>query len=379
MNPITRRTCLKRLALAATTPALAKAAESSLPAEQAATIARIARAAMVRGQIPGLSVAFAHKGQIVHTAGYGEADQKAGELVTPAHRFRIASVSKPITSAAIWSLIEAGKLALADAVFGSRGLLPSYASTAAAEKITIHHLLTHTCGGWGNQRNDPMFMRPDLGHNDLIDWTLREFPLTNEPGKSYAYSNFGYCLLGRVVEAVSGRSYAEFVQERILSKCGILNMRIARNGLGGRQPGEVVYYGRKNEDPYRPTMNVERMDAHGGWLATAEDLVRFLIHVDGFGDLPDLLQPGSIKSMTTPTAVNPGYACGWSVNPQPNWWHGGSLPGTSTLAVRTAGGMCWAALANTRVRDANDPMAGTGLLLDRLMWQLARSVPEWQA
>jgi len=125
-------------------------------------------------------------------------------------------------------------------------------------------------------------------------------------------------------------------------------------------------------------MNVWRMDAHGGWLASAREVVSFLTHVDGHEGVPDLLRPEALRAMTTPTEAGPGYARGWSVNARPNWWHAGSLPGTSTLAMRTASGLCWAVLANTRRRNRKKPGSDTGAVLDRLLWRIVRSVPAWQ-
>ena len=92
-----------------------------------------------------------------------------------------------------------------------------------------------------------------------------------------------------------------------------------------------------------------------------------------------VLKPETLKAMTTGSAVSPTYACGWAINQKPNWWHGGSLPGTATQAVRTASGMCWAVCANTRFRDKKVPAKETGIALDRIMWRMARSVPEWKA
>ena len=76
--------------------------------------------------------------------------------------------------------------------------------------------------------------------------------------------------------------------------------------------------------------------------------------------------------MTTPTAANEHYACGWAVNKAPNWWHNGSLPGTSSILVRTASGLCWAALTNIRSE-------GIGPALDEMMWKIAKAVPAWGA
>jgi CubicO group peptidase (beta-lactamase class C family) len=231
-------------------------------------------------------------------------------------------------------------------------------------------LLTHTAGGWQNDGRDPMFSHPRMDHRQLITWTVAHQPLTQPPEQHYAYSNFGYCVLGRVIEKLTGESYAEAVQERILRPCGISSMRIGGNTLAERAEREVVYYDQDGEDPYR--MNVRRMDSHGGWLATATDLVRFLVRVDGFPTKPDILKSDTLQTMTTASAVSPGYAKGWCVNKYHNWWHMGSLPGTITVMVRTSGQFCWAALTNTRTTKS--PM---GADLDALMWQMVGKITRW--
>jgi hypothetical protein len=76
--------------------------------------------------------------------------------------------------------------------------------------------------------------------------------------------------------------------------------------------------------------------------------------------------------MTTASTANAGYAKGWNVNRYNNWWHGGSLPGTSTIMVRTSGRFCWAALTNTRKSKSN--LAGD---LDQLMWQMVGKITVW--
>jgi CubicO group peptidase (beta-lactamase class C family) len=388
MKSISRRTCLKQLALAAAAgtvpsfclprPAGAKEIEiQPAPSEsEAAAMAEIARHHMEQYHAPALSVAIARHGQFVYQRAFGLANQATKSPATPDNLFRIASVSKPITSAAIFTLIEQGRLHLDDLIFGPQGLFKhDFADFGGSHpdlpsKITLHHLLTHTCGGWANDDNDPMFRQPEMDHRQLITWTLRTQPLKNEPGTHYAYSNFGYCLLGRVIEKISGQPYAAFVRQHVLAKCGIKDMAIGANTLAQRAPGEVVYYGQQGSgtDPYN--MNVARMDSHGGWIATPSDLVRFAMHVDGFQTTPSLLAAATIKTMTTATDANPNYACGWCVNQFSNWWHGGSLPGTLTILVRTASGLCWAAFTNTRVE---------GLNLDAMMWQMVHAVPAWKA
>ena len=318
--------------------------------------------------VPGLSVAYSRRGRLVYSAAFGVADPAAGEALTTAHRFRIASVTKPITSAAIMVLMDRGDIALNDRVFGQGGLLgrrfPLKEDMAHADwlrEITVDHLLTHTCGGWTNDTHDPMFGSPWLDHDELIDETLARSPLINRPGSHWAYSNFGYCLLGRVIEEVSGRPYADFVKSSLLVPAGAGGMSIAGNTLADRQNGEVVYFG-QGDFPYG--MNVSRMDSHGGWIATATELVKFAERVDGYPSVPDLLSPQAVRTMATPSKVFSGYARGWARNPSHhNWWHIGALPGTAAILARIEGDECFAGLVNTRTPSIDGD-------LDRLMWNI---------
>jgi CubicO group peptidase (beta-lactamase class C family) len=343
------------------------------PSERAA-MAASARAFMQTYAVPGFSVAVGYAGRIIYQDAFGVADRDKNEPLTPMHLFRIASVSKPITSTAIFGLIEQGRLRLDERIFGAGGVLgtdfggPPY--KPQVDEITIEHLLTHTGGGWNNTHDDPMFMNPDMNHAQLIQWVLRNRPLDHPPGQAYAYSNFGYCVLGRVLEKLTRQNYAAYVSNTVLKRCGIADMAIAGNTLAQRRPGEVVYYGQGHDNPYG--MNVTRMDSHGGWLARPADLALFAMHVDGFAAPPKLLQPDSIRAMTTGSSANAGYAKGWAVNRANNWWHNGSLPGTSTIMVRAHTGFCWAAFINTRRQDS--PLDGD---LDKLIWSMAGQVKSW--
>jgi Beta-lactamase len=117
-----------------------------------------------------------------------------------------------------------------------------------------------------------------------------------------------------------------------------------------------------------------RQDSHGGWLATPADLVRFANPVDGFDSESNILKSDTIQQMTAPCNANGNYARGWFVNRKGNWWHTGSLPGTSTVMVRTSSGFCWAALTNTR-----RPPSGTmDIALDQMVWGMVRQVRGWR-
>ena len=274
--------------------ALAQSSDTTPQPTQAerAAMSDLARAFMEKYAVPGLSFAVGHGGAIVHQDAFGFADQENKEAVTPRHLFRIASVTKTITSVTIFSLIEAGRINLTEKVFGPNAITgtdygqPPY--NPGVDQITIEHLLTHTSGGWSNTDNDPMFRNLSMNHAELIQWTLRNRPLDHPPGQNYAYSNFGYCVLGRVIEKITRQPYADYARAAVLKRCGVTDMAIAGNTLAQRQRGEVKYYG-QGENPYG--MNVTRMDSHGGWIATPADLVQFFMHVDGFATPPNILKP----------------------------------------------------------------------------------------
>jgi CubicO group peptidase (beta-lactamase class C family) len=215
-------------------------------------------------------------------------------------------------------------------------------------------------------------MNEKMNHRELINWTLENIAFISEPGKRYAYSNFGYCLLGRVIEKLSGKKYDHYTMDTVLTPCGITDMQIAGNTMAEKAMKEVKYYSQiPGQDPYN--LNVTRMDSHGGWIATPTDLLRFFVNIDGFRST-QLLSRDTLKIMTTPSQASPGYAKGLLVNKLNNWWHTGTLPGTETIAVRTHTDFCWAAFTNTRSKF--EDMIDT---LDGLMWHMVGSVDGWRA
>lgn len=322
---------------------------------------------MEKHEIPGLSLAITRNGRLVYAKGYGFADLEAEEPVTTESRFRIASLSKPITAVAIMKLVEDGKLSLDAKVFGPAGVLgPKYGMENPEHpvtKISILNLLQHSAGGWSNASKDPMFSNPSFGADELLVWTLRNRPLDNAPGTSYAYSNFGYFVLGRIIEEVTEMSYEDYVTSEILLPMGITEIEVGGNTLADRRPLEVRYYPHNKYSPYQ--YNIARMDSHGGWITSPTGLVRFLVHIDGFSTRRDFLRRQTIQNMTSPSRANSGYACGWSVNEAGNWWHVGLLPGTRALMVRGSGEFNWAILTNSRGPDGND----VGGDLDRIVWK----------
>jgi CubicO group peptidase (beta-lactamase class C family) len=241
------------------------------------------------------------------------------------------------------------RLTLARRVFGRGAALGttfgSVAYNTNERAITVEQLLNHT-SGFENNPNDPMFQELNRNHASLIGWVLDNRNPATTPGTNYTYLNFGYCLLGRIIERITRRTYVNHVQTALLTPAGVTSMQIAGDTLAQRAANEVVYFGQSNENPY--SMRVARMDAHGGWIATAMDLLRFLRVVDGFRPPADVLTAASITRMTTGSTANANYALGWAVDGAGNWDHNGALPGTLSMLRRRSNQLGQAALVNTR-------------------------------
>lgn len=323
--------------------------------------------------VPGASIAVTKNGRLVYAKGYGMANVEALEAVDTSSLFRIASLSKFITSIGIMKLVEDDQLELTDKVFGDDGLLGdtlgSLPYPVHVEDITVEYLLRHEGGGWGNSSNDPAFAQSTLNIDQLIGWAIDNRPLANPPGTNTDYSNLGFMILGRIIEKVSGQSYVDFIEENVLTPAGVTNMQIGASSLAGRKPNEVKYYGQSGQNPYGYNSNTfSRLRAAGSWIASAIDILRIMVHVDGFSTVPDILAPATITTMSTPSTISQ-YAFGIRISSvNHNWWHGGSLSGTRTWMVRTYHGYCWSILLNTR----NTSSAFT-TAIDHLIWPAVNS------
>ena len=365
---LTRRAFLIASALSATAlPDLAQSVLDPARSQLADEVRTLVQAYMAKYQVPALSLSYGRGSRSLFTQAYGSADTKTHQPATTESLFRIASLSKPITSAAIFTLVQAGKLNLAGHVFGPDGILSGTPTRSPLlAQITVRHLLTHTSGGWGIDGKDPMFHSHDRDGNAFLRDTLQEYPLAHSPGTAYAYSNFGYFLLGRVIERVSGQTYGDYVQQHVLHPLNITDMTLAAQ----TPAAEEVHYYSDGADPY--LVPIALHDANGGWLATASDLVRFALGVFAAADhagAPGLLTRATLAQLTQPTAANLHYACGWGVSPNGDFGHHGSFPGTTAVLVHRPDGLAWSLLTNTRL-----PHTAMEDGLEQLGWNIAHLV-----
>jgi CubicO group peptidase (beta-lactamase class C family) len=347
--------------------------------------------------VPGGQLTITSQGRLVYNRGFGFANTATQDSVYPNSIFRIASVSKTVTAVACMKLFEQGLLNLDAKVFGSGGILNDAIYQNILDPlnttITVRMLLQHS-GGWDrNISGDIMFDAYNIATtmgvvsppspSVVIQYVLSHKLLDFTPGTQYQYSNFGFCVLGRIIEKITGQTYADYIQNDILNPLGITDMQLGFNLLANQLPNEVNYYDATyyysvyNNSTIVPApygaFNLEFMDSHGGWVASCEDLLKLVCAFDRFNTRPDILSTATIDTMIQPSVNNPNYGCGIAVNASNNWWHDGSLPGTTSEFVRYGDGQLnWAILLNTRDQAGNINSA-----VDNLVWNVLQNIIRW--
>jgi len=372
-------------------------------------------AALIRKwEVPGAGLAVARGDKLLLVRGYGLASTEQAAPVEPTSLFRLASLSKTITAVAVLQLVQDGRLGLDDKVLpilGDLGPRPGKIVDSRVRDITVRHLLQHS-GGFDRARSGDVVFMPSAADaarrqggplppdcpTILRDTLERRLDFT--PGERFAYSNVGYCILGRVVERVAGRPYEGHVRERVLEPAGATRMKVGRTLQAAE--GEVRYYDHRGAkevkampglglrlvpQPYG-AFAVETMDAYGGWIGAPVDYLRFILAIDGRRGAA-LLDRATLAEMNAPSGLSaaaPGddeanagaaaYGLGIRVRQLEhgvNLFHFGSLPGTNTLAVRTADGFAWVAAFNGRPQDR----VGFRSEVDRGLWTARSKVKRW--
>ena len=328
--------------------------------------------------LPGLSIAISRKGKLVFARGYGMADTGAGVIMSPRHQLRNASVSKAMTGLAVMKLVEQGQLSLGDKVFGPGELLGTTYGTMPysnrVRNITVRHLLTHT-SGWSNTNGsgdvqDPMFMSFN-NQSDVIDHMIDTRGVASSPGSTYEYLNFGFCVMGRVIERVTGQSYENYVKNAILAPSGITRAGIGNTSVNNKLQDEVTYY-----PSAAYNLRPRHMDAHGGWVTSPIDLLKLSVRADGYAYPGDMISPASRADLLNGTAANSTYGLGWFTS-NSGQGHNGAMRGTiGFLWQQNSGDISIAVIANRRPGSSQDNFAfgARNMVLD-----IANSVSEWPA
>ena len=326
---------------------------------------------MRRWDLKGAQVGVMRGDSLLYLKGYGLADENVE--MQPGRIMRVASVSKLVTAAAIMKLCEQGKLTLDAKVLGPEGILNDTSFTAAIRdkkhfRITVEHLLRHQ-GGFTLRLGDPLFNSLDFAAMNR----LTEAPTEDElcrivlhrrlsfvPGKSQSYSNFGYLLLSKVIEKVTGQSYEQYVRREVLAPAGCYDFHLAGNFYEDKRENEVRYYmhgntelvpcydlsGQMVERCYGGN-NIRGLKGAGGWCCSVVELMRFVASIDGRPGVPDILSRESVDKMTEYVDKHT-FSLGWNdTDPKIGWTRSGSFSGTAALIKYFADGECWIFVTNT--------------------------------
>ena len=276
----------------------------------------------------GITIGVSVGGETIFLKSYGKADLENGLPARNNGVYRIGSITKSFTAAAILLLQEEGKLSLEDPL---HRFLPDYPEQAKA--VTIRNLLQHTSGiyNFTSRPGHSAERHLRLSQKDLLK-TFQNRPLDFEPGEGFQYSNSGYFLLGVVIEKVSGQKYEKFLEERIFAPLELENTTYDRHAkiIPNRVRGYATWDERLVNAPY---VNMGLPFSAGALASTAEDLLRWVYALEN----GEILNSQSFSEMTTAGSLNDGtltpYGLGWFVGEldgRSSFRHGGGIPGFIT-------------------------------------------------
>ena len=283
------------------------------------------------GDVPGASVLVLRDGAPIVRKAYGRADLEHGVAAAPATNYRLASVTKQFTAAAILLLVEDGRVGLDDPV---RRWLPSL--PASDDAITIRHLLTHTGGLIDYEDIMPADLATQLRDIDVLHLLERESRLYFAPGSAYRYSNGGYAMLALVVERASGRSFQDFLRTRIFEPLG-MHDTLAYVQEGPPVPHRAYGYSTIDGRWQRTDQSLtSAVLGDGGIYSSIDDLARW----DAAAYDDRLLSDASRKLAFTPwtktDVADVEYGYGWRLTGDTQW-HSGETIGFRNVIVRWPG------------------------------------------
>ncbi|MBA4411351.1 MAG: serine hydrolase domain-containing protein [Bacteroidota bacterium] len=321
--------------------------------------------------LAGMTMSIVKDGKLVYAQGFGYSDIEARQQVSPGNLFRVASVSKLITAVAIMKLVEKKLITLDSKVFGPDAILKDPVFNSVVDKrlynITIRQLLAHS-GGWSLHYGDPAFnslvvleRTGEKGAATMDSYCrfVATRKLHFEPGTRSSYSNMGYMFLGKVINAVTGRKYEDFVRKEVLIPAGISDMHMGRSYLSGRRINEVKYY-ESEESPMIPAFDgsstlvpkpyggnpIELLGPAGGWIASSVELAKLLVLIDDFKNVPDMIPQSLINQMVEEDDLR--GPLGWkAVKKNGDWIRTGSMAGTSAIMKRQSNGFSWVVVINS--------------------------------
>ncbi|MEP5612045.1 MAG: serine hydrolase [Cyclobacteriaceae bacterium] len=304
-------------------------------------------------RIPGLQLAVMKDDSLVYSNAFGYSDKINKVKTNSTTQFRIASVSKPLTSAGLMKLVSEGKVDLDQSI---QHYVPSFSNKKYP--VTVRQLLGHLGGVrdyYGKSLEEEIFVQDHFNNSTEAISIFSEDALVAEPGTQFVYSSFGYTLLGAVIESASKQSYLEYMNEEIWKP---LNMDFTYGDISDSTmtyKSKFYFLSGEESTPY----DLSYSYPSGGLVSTSEDLVNF-----GSALLENELLGASIteqvfETQYTSNGESTGYGFGWYTGEDFNggnvWYHAGELPSSgSMILIYPEYKLVIALLANSPILSGTD-------------------------
>ncbi|SPE60814.1 Beta-lactamase (modular protein) [Verrucomicrobia bacterium] len=312
-----------------------RGADTKAPKPSIEQVAAGTASSLVKEDSPGLAVLIAQDGKILFEKGYGLADVAHHVPITPETKFRIGSITKQFTAAAILKLQEQGKLSVKDKL---SKYIPDF---PRGDEVTLHHLLTHT-SGIHSYTSHPGFLEKvtkPTKTEEIIE-SIKKDPYDFDPGKKWLYDNSGFLLLGYIVEKVSAENYGDFLRENFFQPLGMTNTGVYRNGTHLDHEALGYEYG-DGKFTNGLDWDMSWAGGAGALYSTVEDLYRW--NEGMFSG--KVISQASLKAAFTPVQteenksdhLEDGYGYGLSIamfRGAQEISHGGGLNGFSSFLLR---------------------------------------------
>lgn len=280
------------------------------------------------GAVPGASLLVVHDGKSVVRRSWGMADVEKHVAATPATNYRLASVTKQFTAAAILLLAQDNKLFLSDKASKYLPSLPK-----SAESITIHQLLTHTSGLVDYEDlMDPTATR-QVHDKDVLELLSHKDSLYFPPGSKYQYSNSGYSLLSLIVETVSGKSFATFLHDRIFTPLGMNNTVAHLDGVDEVSNRAYGYTLKDSVWTRKDQSTTSAVLGDGGIYSSIDDMARWDAAQYDSRLLGEEWRRVAFTPHTPTNVPGTSYGFGWEITGD-TIWHSGSTSGFRNVIVR---------------------------------------------
>ena len=281
-----------------------------------------------RGEVPGVSLLVIRNGKAVVRRAYGFSDLEKRVVATPQTNYRLASVTKQFTAAAILLLAQDGKLSISDK---ARRWLPTLPSTL--DSVTIKHLLTHTSGIIDYEDVIPEATTAQLHDSDVLRLLESQDSSYFRPGTNYRYSNSGYALLALIVERASGKRFAAFLHDRIFARLG-MNSTVAHEEGFSVVPNRAFGYAMKDSVWTRKDQSrTSAVLGDGGIYSSIDDLAKWDAALYDARLLSDTSRDLAFSSHAATNNPDIAYGFGWRITGE-TVWHSGETTGFRNVIVR---------------------------------------------